>query len=319
MRLPRGISALGTLFFFIIFIVLLGILWVASGGPSNPLAHAGPFLKPPKAPSVNLHTGRTTGSSFEADEGTVEVPKTQSLLNYFLQNIRGTSVGVTPDSPYAADIELKVGNVRTSDPNMEYIVIKSSRKLAKNITMTGWTLQSQVNLIKASVSSAVAIPALGQLNSEGPVVLGPDTTLYVSTGRSPLGFSFRTNVCTGYFEQNQDFIPSLKRECPTPEDEALLKPEKVGTNAECIDFVESLRRCEIYTRPIEANIGASCREFVQNDLTYSGCTALHRNDPQFYKNEWRIFLSRQQGMWADQHDQIRLLDENGKLVAAVSY
>jgi hypothetical protein len=126
-------------------------------------------------------------------------------------------------------------------------------------------------------------------------------------------------MCTEYFEQFQDYTPSLQSDCPDPEEEALKNPQKTAGNTECIDFIDRLRSCELYTQTIPGSLGASCQSFIQNDLSYNGCVTAHRNDPDFYQNEWRVFLNRQQELWGNTHDQVRLLDENGNLIASVSY
>lgn len=315
----RGIGALGALIVFILFLVFLGILWAATGGPQRPISHAGPFLKPPSAPSVQLDVGEVKGSTFEADAVQIREVKAEagSLLNYFFNGSGGSEP--VPDSPYAGLVELSKAQAEASNPNEEYITIEASRDLKRNITITGWTLESKATSIKAPIGSAANIPLLGGVSSESPVTVGPDAIVYITTGRSPYGSSFRTNTCTGYFEQYQDFKPGLDTECPEPTDEALKNPQKAGGNVACIDFIEQVNSCEIYTNTIPYEVGSQCRDFILNDLTYSGCVSSHRNDPDFYKNEWRLFLNRQQELWNNTHDQIRLLDENGKLIGSITY
>jgi hypothetical protein len=316
----RGAGALGTLIVFILFLIFLGFLWVMTGGPQRPISHTGPFLKPPQAPGVELGSGAVRGATFEAD--TVQIREVEaeatSLFEYFFNSSPGNS-SVATDSPYAEFIEISDRGAEESDPNKEYVVIETNRSLTKNITLTGWTLESRASGIRAPIGGAAQIPLLGGVTSETPISIGPESRVYVTTGRSPNGASFRINTCAGYFEQYQDFEPSIDTECPTPEDEALAMPEKVGTNVACIDFIETLDTCSIFTGNIPSETGSQCRDFVQNDLTYNGCINRHRNDPDFYENEWRVFLNRPKGFWNNTHDQIRLYDESGKLVASITY
>ncbi len=316
----RGIGAFGTLIVFILFLVLLGILWVSTGGPTRPLSHAGPFLKPPQAPSVETGLGRVQGSSFEADSAQIEDIERdgRSLLDYFFNSPGGGS-DTGADSPYAKYVDLYRETATAGNPNEEYVRIETTRDLERNITVTGWVLESKTTAIKAPIGSAAQIPFLGGVSTETPVSVGPDAVIYITTGRSPNGSSFRINTCTGYFEQRQDFSPGLDRDCPDPEDEALKNPQKTGTNVACIDFMDRVSACEIFSEAIPFDVGTQCRDFILNDLTYNGCVTAHRNDPDFYKNEWRIFLNRQQELWGNTHDQIRLLDENGKLIDSITY
>lgn len=323
MKTPRGISALGTFLFFVIFLVALGVLWVSTGGPSRSISHSSPFLKPPYSPGVNLDGKTTTGGSIEADTDTDITPPDAteggSLLDYFFNFRGGSTGGSKPTSPYAADIQLSAGNADSSDPENEYVIISTSRKLAKTITITGWTLESKTFAIRAPIGSAAQIPVMGQIQNDIPITIGPDSEVFITTGRSPNGGSFRVNMCTGYFEQFQDYAPRLDKACLDPQEEALKNPQKTAGNVECIDFMDNLRSCELYTDDIPSGVGSSCRDFIQNDLSYNGCVTAHRNDPDFYRNEWRIFLNRQQELWVNTHDQIRLLDENGQLIASVTY
>ncbi|MBY0539595.1 hypothetical protein K2P56_04160 [Patescibacteria group bacterium] len=315
----RGIGALGALIVFLLFLVFLGILWAATGGPQRSLSHSGPFLKPPTAPGVELKEGAVKGSTFEADGTTIRevTVEADSLLNYFFNNPKGGTN--TADSPYANDVEIRRGNSDAANPNEEYIIIETSRSMTRNITITGWMLESRTTGIRAPIGSAAQVFMLGGVSSELPITIGPNSIVYITTGRSPNGASFRINKCSGYLEQYQDFEPGLDADCPDPADEALANPQKTGTNTACIDFIDNVRRCELYADTIPYEVGSQCRDFILNDLSYNGCVNRHRNDPDFYINEWRVFLNRQQELWNNTHEQIRLLDENGKLIGSLTY
>lgn len=320
-RSERGISAIGTLIAFILFLVFLGILWASTGGPERPISHAGPFLKPPSAPSVQLGIGQVQGSTFEAESTQIEDVErdTETLLTRFFNAGSSQSGSTQTDSPYAKDIVVSRANSYASDPNAEYILIETSASSARTITITGWTLESRATGIRAQIGGAAPIPLLGGVSTELPISLAPQSRVYITTGRSPIGSSFRLSTCTGFFEQYQNFDPELERSCPNPRDELFSHPEKAGNNSACIDFIDRVRSCELYTSDIPYDVGTQCRSFIQNDLTYNGCVALHRNDTDFTRNEWRIFLNRQQELWNNTHDQIRLYDESGKLVSVVTY
>ena len=327
MKTPRGISALGTFLFFIIFLVALGALWVGTGGPSRSISHSSPFLRGPTVPGVSAGGTISTGGSIEADtsgggsgsnSGSSQT-NSRSLLDYFFNYKNGVGGANDAASPYANDISLSSGNAQSENPDTEYVEIRTSSDLAKPVTITGWALESKTLSIRASIGSAAQIPISGQVNNDYPITLGPDSVVYISTGRSPNGGSFRINKCTGYFGQFQNFTPQLENSCPNPYDEALRNPQKTAGNTDCIDFINNLRECELYTGAIPPSAGSSCQDFIQNDLTYNGCVALHRNDPDFFKNEWRVYLNRQQELWQNNHDQIRLLDENGNLIASYTY
>lgn len=323
MRPLRGISAIGTLVVFILFLIIIGVLWLASGGPSRPISHAGPFLNPPRVPGVDTASGRTSGGG-QSEVDTRPLPELgaggdgekPTLIDLFFNGQGGALTAEA--SPYASDVSLSKGTATNADKNKEYLVVSISKKASRSFTVSGWVLESRLSRTKVALGSAAPILFLGQINSALPITAGPGSSIYAVTGRAPNGSSFRINKCIGYLEQYQDYAPKLDMECPAPEDEALLRPSKVSS-AECVDFIERLDSCELYTGDIPSNVGAACRDFIQNDLTYAGCLTLHRSDPDFFSNEWRVFLARDQELWNDSHDQILLWDENGKLIDSITY
>ena len=154
------------------------------------------------------------------------------------------------------------------------------------------------------------------------MAVGSNTTIYVITGHSPIGASFRTNTCTGYFEQFQDFEPRLKKDCPLPDKElAFYLDRKSGfiPSDKCIDYVEDLDQCTFNINSLPENIGGLCRDFILNELTYNGCIKIHKDDIEFYKNEWRLYLERDQELWKNTRERIRLLDENGLVIDVITY
>ncbi len=315
----------------ILLLIALGIAWVWTGGPSKPMAHQGGLFSAPwplgkggnayTVPSIPLGTGDESNSVNEDTNQNSNNSQTKtSVFDYFFGYRPGTGYVADPSpSPYASYVRLDSGNATNADPKQEYVSIRVSGSLQSSITITGWTLQSSTNSLKVTIGSAAQIPALGDVNTNAPITLGSNSTVYVTTGFSPNGASFRTNECTGYFEQFQDFSPTLPMECPRPRDEMFLFPEKTAGNAECENFINSLRQCTLTVTEIPGKIGSSCQDFILNNLSYNGCILKHKNDPNFYRDEWRVFLNRNQELWSNSHDRILLLDENGKLVSAVSY
>ncbi len=325
-------SAVANLFLFILGVILLGVVWVFTGGPDRAISHSGPFLQPPaplgsgnaytvplvdlSVPQVGTSEGSSSGSGSSANQDDED---SGSLLDYFNRFRRGIGVVQDVQSPYAEFVSLEVGRAKNSDPKTEYVIIRTSAKQKQSITITGWKIESNASGIVGTIGQAAVIPFLGQVNVETPITVGPKATIYLGTGQSPNGTSFRTNICTGYFEQFQDFSPSLKKDCPLPEDEMLRFPEKLAGNDLCINFIEDLNRCELRVNAIPGNVGGLCQDFILNELSYNGCINSHKNDPDFYKNEWRIFFNRDQELYKNTREYIRLLDENGKLIDSVSY
>ncbi|MES2014803.1 MAG: hypothetical protein V4437_03260 [Patescibacteria group bacterium] len=326
-------GARNDLLIVVLLIIAIGVAWIWAGGPSLPIAHQGGLFSAPwplgaggnayTVPLIPLATEEASTDANAATSGTNTSTQSQSkasMLDYFL-GYRPGSLGQVVDpaaSPYASSIRLENSGATNSDAKNEYVTIRTGT-LKNNITITGWTLESTTSNLKMVIGSAAQIPSLGNINSETPVTLDSDSTVIVTTGRSPNGASFRLNECTGYFAQFQEFSPRLAQDCPRPTDEMLRYPEKTAGNDLCENFVRGLRQCTLTVTAIPGNIGSSCQDFVLTNLSYNGCITAHKNDPDFYRDEWRVFLNRDQELWKNTHDRILLLDENGKLVASTSY
>ncbi len=320
MKYVRGeTSAIGTLVLFVVFIVGLGIFWVYTGGPQRTASRSGPLLSQPlipgigNVPAVAPSTGTSGGGTGTGGTGVTTTPSVWDLFYGY-----GSGVGSEEASPYAPDVYLENGSANNTSPANEYLVIRTSSNLKNPVTLTGWTLENTSG-VKVKIGQAAYLPFLGEVNAEQAITAKASSYIYVTTGRSPNGISFRTNLCTGYFEQFQDYTPSLRMECPYPADEMLKFPEQVAGNEQCINFIRSMGRCQLYVNALPGNIGSSCNAFISTQLTYNGCTNNHKNEASFYKDEWRVYLNRDQELWKSQYERIRLLDENGKLIDAITY
>jgi len=150
--------------------------------------------------------------------------------------------------------------------------------------------------------------------------LSPGEKAIIVTGRSPKGVSFRLNICTGYFSQFQNFTPSLPKQCPLQRDEDYPTGPN-GVTDICIDYLESIGRCEtnVGSLPLLLASDPVCQEYISLNVHYGGCVNIHKNDSDFYKSEWRIFLGRGNALWKDRRETILLVDEEGKTVDSMSY
>jgi hypothetical protein len=316
---------MGDLLLFIFFLIVLGVIWAMTGGPSRDISRAGPFLNLPfplgsgtaySVPTVPIPS--TPQSAGDSGGGSAT---TNETLSDIIARLRGNAGGSKTVSPYAASTTLSTSNARNTDPKTEYVTIKFSKDTAGQRAISNWRIESAVSSLGAMLGPASYLPYTNTGSSEVPVSVGANATIYVITGRSPLGESFRKNLCTGYFTNSQTYTPSLAQECPRPEDE-LKRTVSVGfiPSDPCVNYIKTIAACQLVnTVKIPANAGDQCSNFITTTLTYNGCVNAHKNDAGFYKNEWYIYLDRDQELWKNQNEQIRLLDENGKVVASVSY
>lgn len=313
MKTPRG-AAGGDLLLFIAFIVALGVVWVATGGPERAISRSGPFLgnspfseeSNESIPTVDQRGGTST-------DGSVITEISSRLLDLREGEER---------SPYAEHVSLSISTARKEDPNEEYLTLKTSRTLNGTLTISDWRLESSASNTNITIGPAAQLPTSGQVNTEFPIAVGANTTVYIASGRSPIGVSFRVNECTGYFEQFQDFEPHLPIECPFPIEE-LIEVNKRSfafePSIDCTNYVSTLGQCLFTDDNAIQNIDSQCRNFISNNLNYNGCVNLHSADAGFFKSEWRVYLEQDQELWAEDDERIRLLDESGRVIDVVSY
>lgn len=319
MKQPRG-AAGQDLIFFILFLIVLGIVWTATGGPNRSISHSGPFLSPsftfgtggpgsiPKVSIPKYSTGSSTTSR-------------NSSIDDIVQGIQSGFGSITETaSPYAGKVTLSAGQAKNTNPTSEYVTLKTSKSLAGTLTVTGWRIESTATRLGSTIGGAAYLPISGVVNGDSPVALSANNTLYIVTGRPPTGFSFRGNECSGYFEQFQDFSPKIPLACPTPMNELKREAQRGFIPDDgCIDYVEKIRTCQLIISGAPASVNSGCQHFIYDTLTYNGCVNAHKTDADFYTGTWYVYLGRTQELWKSAHERIRLLDENGKVVASVSY
>ena len=155
----------------------------------------------------------------------------------------------------------------------------------------------------------------GTVNSTSPVVLKPGEKAIILTGRSPVGASFKENICTGYLGQYQTFIPDLNRSCPSPADEISARYSGADKEA-CTTTAENIPRCAVVT---SSTAGGTCGTFLKDNLNYNSCVTSHRNDSTFTLKTWRLYLDRNTELWGKARETITLYDQNGKVVDTFSY
>jgi len=209
---------------------------------------------------------------------------------------------------------------RDTNPSSEYIVIGASATNRAPINITGWSLQSALTGVRVFIPTGVPTFKMGGLGSISDVYVEPGKDVVLSSGPSPVGSSFRENICTEYMEQFQTFVPSLSSSCPSPSEElpgTLQNLQKYG--ASCVDFVETLDSCKYYLGSLPSDLNIECERFIKNALTYNGCVERHQWRPSFSLGDWRIFLGQPFELWQNNRDVLRLLDKEGRTVDVWSY
>lgn len=278
-----------------IFLIVLGVIWFAQGGATKLSSTISPFLQPPTITSSGSSQGNEPGS----------VSNEPSFVS---------SLG---ESPYKNKVSFSTTSAKESDPDNEYLEIRANYDNTEAVPITGWTLKGKKGM-SVSIGSGAYLAYAGQVNAQESIFLGKNGNAVITTGQSPIGTNFRLNICTGYFSQFQTFYPGLPQTCPRISDDEIPATYPDA----CFNFINGLSTCRMPSNiPYETSIqiGNDCLIFIQEKANYSGCVNGHKNDPNFYKTDWRIYLNRNEDLWGNLHDNIILLDQNGKLVDYVLY
>lgn len=218
-------------------------------------------------------------------------------------------------SPYATAVTLRIENPGTPD---EFAVIEVGGDTA--VSTTGWSLQSALTRTRVTLPHAASAFVVGAANTIQPVRLSPGTTIIAASGVSPVGVSFRENICSGYLGQLQHYAPPFPAVCPAPLDSIPATPETMASLGEsCFDYLASVPSCTFPGGATPGSLSPACRATITERLTYNGCVRGYSSRADFNTNRWRLFLGAQNPLWQRNRDAVRLLDAQGRTVATYSY
>jgi hypothetical protein len=284
---------------FIFIFIIIGIVWFFTGGPER-ITKESPFVVPP-GPVQEARFGILKGEGVGLRDGKERVDEAEATI---------------PTADFIEELSLAVSSsaVKKADPNEEYVEINFPKTALGKALLTGLRLEG-VRGLDIAIGKGVYLIMPATLNTEQAIFLEPGDKAIITTGQSPVGYSFRLNKCTGYFEQFQDFTPRLPKECPYPRDEDL--PQ--GLEDACLDYIDRLPRCEIHDDPIPDYLSVPCRRYISREINYKTCVDIHKNDSDFYKNEWRVYLGRDEDLWKTKRETIRLLGKDDVVIDSVSY
>jgi hypothetical protein len=211
---------------------------------------------------------------------------------------------------------------RSSQASQEYVVIRANSNLKLPVKISGWKLKSLSSGNSVTLPQGTYLFFAGTVNPEQDIYLSANDTVYINTGISPNGASFKINKCSGYLNQFQTFTPYIGGYCPAPRNENISSIPRTGYNDSCFDFIDSMSSCRTQTDPLPAGSAkwsVECTDFIYKKINYPACVDTHKNDKDFYQNEWRIFLKRSEPIWKNSREDIVLLDEEGKIVDEYKY
>ncbi len=291
-------------YWFIWAMVGFGIIWFFTGGYENQSSR-GSYIRPLAPLDSGEVYGNEINPEFNNKKETLNLPEgpgnavksvTTTIKNAFIktEEIRKTTIttGLSGDLTFDG-----IAGAKGTTPDTEYV-----------------RLRSEASII--TIPSVVDVLILGTTYTKKPAELTTGDRLLITSGRSPVGTSFRVNICSGYLGQFQTYTPELRKDCPLPSQEFA----RSGIRDEaCREFVDVLPRCSTFEGVFPKNISETCKAFVAEKLSYNGCVFAHKNDTNFLTNEWRIYLGQTKELWSNTGNSIRLVDTKENTVSTLSY
>ncbi len=305
------------LFFFGV-IAFFFILWYSSGGPTKPISFAGPYISPiTDVDSVSEGYG----------DGTAYSPSGSGSIWADIMNLQGGVASLQrkssdirafgEESPKRGSVVVSgFGGVGATDPEEEYVSIRNAS--SEDVDITGWRIVSGASGKGGRIPQGASLPRPGRVNDTDRIILAPGDEVTIVTGESPIGISFRENLCSGYFIHRQDFTPALQTMCPSAYEEfdRFYEANELRDDT-CYALVQSTPAC---TTPEEnGRLSGACLSLIDDHLTYSGCVATHQYDWNFRVASWRVYLELDKQLWKPSRDAVKIIDENGLTVDLATY
>ena len=225
----------------------------------------------------------------------------------------GGSSLVSPSatSTFYGKVEISSFSGLSEAPEEEIIEIENTDSL-KSINITGWTIENSLGN-RLQIPKAYGLPGLPN-SSLDYLILTPYARALISIGAQDRQMNFRENICTGYFDENYDFRPSLSHNCPTPD------ASKIShLNDSCLRLIDSTSACRTAKPESYLEINNACSEYLSANLNYAGCVKNYGNRSDFYLDRWLVWLQRKEEFFRNVHDSITLKDQFGKFVDKADY
>lgn len=318
----------------IVFVIGLLILWLIRGGAAavgrtahtltNPITlifgsgtSTGGSLWLPWQPAEPTRGPDISQYADEAAQALAQIPPDEGGQEQ--QNDRMSQIQQFGNpSPYVGSARLSQGEARASSAAEEYVELRTSG--ASPIVVSGWSLQSALTGVRAYIPEGASMFIMGIVNNVRPVALQDGDVAIITSGASPVGVSFRENMCSGYLAQLRQFTPGISDECPTPSDALPETADNLRTyGGSCFDYIANLPHCSFPGTQLPSDLSSNCRAYVANTFSYNGCVNVYGARDSFALSSWRIFLNRTIELWNNSHDVIRLLDAQGRTVDVLTY
>jgi hypothetical protein len=290
--------------FFLLIVVALAI-WFFSGSstffnsaPAEKISVSPATQTNNSAPAINSNFVQPIQQSQEIPDSLIPSGYTRGELSPFFQKIRISSVSYSSFSGYPSQIQ-----------------IYSNLSKNENVNITGWKIKSNTGK-EIIIPQAVNLYDLSNFLYDSDIILSASGYVSIYGNSSIISRNLRLNKCIGYLENDYDFVPQLPRNCPQAS-----RSSVQYLSGQCQSYVLSLGSCQVpdvsfYNSLPGNDSGNACRAFLSN-INYYSCVKEHRNDLDFYLNDWRVWVGK--NILDSQHDTIKLFDNKGLFVDQYIY
>lgn len=227
-----------------------------------------------------------------------------------------------PISRFAGKVQFIRSSAGSNDPDREYLTLTANQGVG-SIDISDWYLESYVTEKKVAIPDGAKIFIDGgAINKTRPIVLEPGQRAYLITGESPVNVSFQENMCIGYLRGEEQFYPNVSNRCPAPL-ELLKRYSNVELDDDsCYDFIERQWGCNMVddSNPEFEDLSGTCRKFIEKYLNYNSCVDAFSWRTDFEKDDdWYIYFERDEEIWRERREIIRLLDQYDAVVGVIEY
>lgn len=274
---------------FLLALLIIGAIWFFNGGANRATSHEGAFIKP-LAPldSGNIYgnyyqgTQTKTNEQLDLPEWPVNIFREAEnfIIGWFVHTPKSTILAHETSVTIGGLIFDGLAGAKSSDPDTEYVRIIASPTATSSFQLSGLIMFDKNSSNQITIPKATDLAAIDKNPQLSDIIMSAGGRALVSSGKSPIGYSFRLNECIGYLNETSTYVPALPNACPD---------------------------------------GSGCKSNPSKKLTYANCVSAHKNDSGFYLNEWRVFLGQSNELWNNSNDTIELKSSSGNIIDVLSY
>lgn len=273
------------------------------------IAPIGGYFGPESRRVANEMIAAQEAAQQAADGGRKPTPSAPTGVGIGVTRSPGNAVSTT--SPYKGKIFFDW--VQSGGEASDERVSISNRSDTERISITGFSITTEhgQNYV---IPLGFALPGFSATPMDS-IILRPRDRVVISVGKQSKNMNFRENMCTGYFDETAQFSPGLSRRCPSTDTRTLR-----NLSDQCIRVISGIGRCR--TGPLPEFVDPTrpeCMEYIVQNFNYAGCVANYKSRPDFYNNQWLVWMQRTIPFFNKRFETVTLKDQQGRVVDEHTY